>query len=212
LLISFWKEIMRRRLDRFTLYAELLGFGAKVKGGKVKTETEARQILQDPLADFPNDLDYFTDKEIEEKLRYASQRRARAHPRQLYALWTTERAQACRGNDPVARRASMNDVLWGKYEELHRNGRVLTLEQLKCLVEVDVVRSRLYPNLVQLSERHRYERAHKLPLTVGDSDKPPPAWFVEQLQTQGELEHIVNELRRLSGGERSPEHLRARRA
>lgn len=198
-MFRFWADAHRRRFDLVKIGASF--FGIDLSGTKsVKTPVEAVTVIENPLASFPDDISYFTKSDVAEKLRHAEIVKKRKPNVYNRGLWTKERANACLGNNKIAKRASMNDLLWERYSELITQGVDVTLNHLKLFLEVDIARSRLYPDVVELTERNRYERKNKLPLTKKDVTKPPPDWHIEKLKTTGELKRIINDIRRVSNG------------
>jgi len=112
-------------------------------------EVRAKAKARDPLAFFPKDVQYFTEKQCRDVQRHYDKclaiyekrgdiERARAIGKKR---WTEDRVNACLGHDVVAKRCSMNDHLWEKWLE---SGGSLTLKQVRGLIEFDVARSVLY--------------------------------------------------------------------
>ena len=200
--MRYWKSYQLRRMDEIKINAQLLGSlfgGGKSKKEKV-TQAEAVKILANPLEKFPNDVNYLNKDEVGNQLAYAKKWQKYNPNKPLpLTVWTKERANACLGEDPAAKRASLNDLLWKKYLELKASGVTVTLEHIRKMLEFDFIRSALYPNAIQLSERNHYERKNKLPYTVIDPDKPPPEWFTKELEKRGELEPILRKLRLFCG-------------
>lgn len=182
------------------LQAQTSGLGALFGGGKTDkhpkyTKEEAERLIDDPLLEFPNDIEYLTETDVNEKIRFTEMWQSKNSGEWRNFCWDELRANAALGDDPAAQRAAQNDILWEKYLELRANGTEVGMEMIRKMVLFDAVRYRLYPNTIQLQERHNYERKNKLPATKIDPDKPPPDWFTQQLQASGELEKILEQMR-----------------
>ena len=203
-----WQLLQQRMIAEFKqkMRMQAAMFGIDIDGKKKKkySKEEAVKALENPVADFPNDIEYFNEKDVKERLKHAEVFKRNCPNRQPpVTVWNTERADACLGDDVVAKRASMNDDLWVKYTELKSKGVALSVTALKRIVEFDALRAGLYPNTLQLSERHKYERKEKLPYTEIDPAKEPPEWFLKELRDTGELEKIAARLRSFCRGQDS---------
>lgn len=200
MLVDYFHAHTERRVEEVKLQAQMSGFGGLLGAGGNKknqkyTKEEAERLIDDPLLEFPNDIEYLTEADVNEKIRFTEMWRSKNGGTWRDFCWDDFRAGAALGEDPVARRAAQNDILWEKYLELRSNGIEMDMGMLRKLILFDAVRSRLYPNTIQLQERHNYERKNKLPMTVVDPAKPPPDWFTQQLQASGELEKILGQMR-----------------
>jgi len=157
-----------------------------------KKDTEegaTNKIFGDQLSEFPDDVKHLSPKEVNELVHHSTKLPS-GHP----GKWSGIRKEAALGDDTTAKRAAQNDFLWRKYCDLRNRGVNVTLELLKYIVQVDVTRSFLYPNITQLTDRHLKERAAGDSLTVVDPEKPPPRWHVESLSKEGVLSHWVGKL------------------
>lgn len=175
LLKLYWKYLQERKVEEIKQQIRMLG--GKVEDEKtLKNKKEmAERKVKDPLADFPNDIEYLTESQCKEKVNI-SQRFGKKWPHEK--IWDTYRMQACSGRfGLVARRASMNDTLWGMWMKAVSLGKGLTLDDLKKRIKFDYARSKLYP-----------------PDYSGDGSDPPPQEYLEKLKARGELAKIYAEM------------------
>lgn len=139
----------------------------------------AAKSQEDPLYNFPYDVNYLTKEQVEEKLKVS--RRFKKLPKLV--VWDRDRADACLGKQGlVARRCSMNDKLWGILKEAREKGVVLNLADVKKFIMIDVKRSQLYPSGWK------------------DDSMPPPPEFIEKLRTEGKLDKILREISEVTRG------------
>lgn len=197
------------------------------KGAKV-SEKEAAALLAQPLRDFPFDIRYLTDRDIAGNRRKYDMILLKAKNRPesiaqevLDAGWTDARANAARGRDgAVARRAAQNDILWLFYKEMtDLHGVEVSMAMLKERVDLDVLRSALYPRPDYEAKKNRDIMAR---FTTGKVDpktgKPsqtarillnsktspylktdytsphPPAWYVEEIADSGAVHDVIKRL------------------
>lgn len=130
---------------------------------------EAKELIENPLKDFPHDIDYLSEKDIADKVKQSNfmmqkekSKPGTIRPDILAAAWDPARVQAARGQsnatkvDPdVAQRAAQNDVLWVWFNEMTAAGVRVTMELLKERVHLDVVRSKLYPTPDYEAQKNR---------------------------------------------------------
>jgi hypothetical protein len=133
---------------------------------------EAEERLNNPLKNFPNDIKYFSPDMCGNKIAISNKYHGKIVKEKL---WDKFRADACLGKySDVAKRCSMNDVLWGRYVE---HGDILTLNDIKQMILFDMKRKELYP-----------------PDYKGDGSESPPVEYLEKLKADGKLDKIQNEL------------------
>lgn len=134
----------------------------------------AEKWQKDPLYGFPNDITYFSRTEAMQKVKITQRFGDRIAPRDR---WDMERVRACMGElGTVAKRCSMNDVLWEKYLQSEREGVRLTLDTVWKMIRYDILRSQLYPP------------------GWTDDIAPPPPEYLERLQKEGKLKRIHTEM------------------
>lgn len=133
---------------------------------------DAEERLKNPLKDFPYDIEYLSAHACRQKIEISQRFKGRMAKNKV---WDNFRMGACLGKHGiVAKRCSMNDVLWGRYLKY---GDKLTLEDIKRMILFDAKRRELYP-----------------PDYRGDGEEPPPVEYLEQLKREGRLDKIYNEL------------------
>lgn len=188
---AFVSAALARKSAEFEAHIQviMLPWGGLLGGKKKYTEEEAASLIDDPIQEFPNDVDYLIDKDVRGHLD-----NAKRLPPSHISRWTKERADAALGSHVVAKRAAQNDELWRKYKTLRERGVMVTPGILKQIIRVDATRSRLYPNITELTHRHQEERATKLPLTRVDPRGEPPKWFIENLSKKGEFDKLIGKL------------------
>lgn len=137
---------------------------------------EAEERLQNPLKDFPYDINYLTPALCKNKIEISGRYKGRIAKEKI---WDKFRADACLGKHSiVAKRCSMNDVLWDRYTK-YRD--VLTLNDIKRMILFDAKRRELYP--------FDYK---------GTGEEPPSVEYLEKLKSDGSLERIYSELDRIA--------------
>ena len=139
---------------------------------RVGKEKETVDKLANPLKDFPDDINYLTKKQCLDKVDVSNRFGEKI---QKEKRWDQRRMEACLGkHGPVAKRCSMNDVLWGRFLEY---GEKLSLSDIKKMVMFDMKRRELYP-----------------PDYKGTGEGTPPVEYLKQLKKDGKLEKIYQEL------------------
>jgi len=139
-------------------------------------EKEAMERLENPLKDFPNDINYFSMNECISKIGISGRFQGKIAKDKI---WDKKRMDACLGKHGVAaKRCSMNDVLWSRYV---KHGDSLTLDIIKQMMLFDAKRRELYP-----------------PNYKGSGEEQPPAEYLEELKAAGKLDAIYNEMNELS--------------
>lgn len=137
---------------------------------------EAEERLNNPLKDFPNDIKYLTPDMCENKISLSNKYKDRMAKAKV---WDKFRSEACLGKHGiVAKRCSMNDVLWTRYLEYRDK---LTLDDIKKMILFDAKRRELYP-----------------PDYKGDGTEPPPEEYLDKLKSEGKLEEIYSKLDEIS--------------
>jgi hypothetical protein len=135
--------------------------------------------LKDPLKDFPNDIDYLSEKDCEVKIRLTNDPKLSLPFEQK---WDDYRKDCCIGKyGAVPRRCSMNDTLWGRYLKSVEIGKPIALEAIKIMVEFDMVRRELYP------------KDYK-----GHHEETPPDEYIQELKLSGKYIEIIQKLDTLS--------------
>jgi hypothetical protein len=174
-LLLYWRCMQQRKLEELKLQV-------RMAGGKIEDEEEnntrkrqAEAWQHDPLAGFPDDIEYFTRGQCQNKIAI-SKRHGEKWPPGM--LWDTYRMNACLGNHGrAARRCAMNDVLWERYCQAVQKGSPLQLETVRRMVLVDTLRRKLYP-----------------PDYRGGGEEPPPAEYLEALKQSGEYAQIMMQI------------------
>ena len=170
----YWKYLQERKLEELKRQIRLLGGKVDEKTLEQK-EMEAKNRLIDPLFNFPNDVDYLDERQCRQKIGVSGKFGAK-WPKQK--LWNEYRMRACLGEyGVVAKRASMNDVLWEMWLMAFEKGEELTLDDLKERIKYDLARRKLYPDDY-----------------MGDGSEPPPVEYLEKLRARGELAKIYAEM------------------
>lgn len=137
----------------------------------IDEESKTKEMLKHPLAGFPDDIRYFTKKQCRDKITITKRFKGRIAKE---SRWDEYRMEACLGEHSlVAKRCSMNDVLWGRL--MAHSG--LLLEDIKKMVMFDIKRKELYP-----------------PGYKGVGREPPPVEYLKQLKSEGKLDEINKEL------------------
>ena len=166
--------MQKRKLREFKVQASLAGIVFEGEDDSAKKRKAVEDSIKDPLKDFPNDVIYFSARDCDSKIRLSQKLKKRP----IESQWNEYRKECCLGNyDIVARRCSVNDVLWGRYLEIKKAVAVFTIDQVKAMVEFDIVRRELYPA--------NYK---------GTGSEPPPKDYVKELQKSGEYTKILQRL------------------
>jgi len=174
LLKLYWKYLQERKLEDLKRQIRLLGGRVDEKTIEQK-EAEAKKKLIDPLWNFPEDIEYFDGVQCRQKIS-VSNRFGLNWPKEK--LWNDYRMNACLGKyGIVAKRASMNDVLWGLWLTAYEKGKELLLDDLKKRIKYDLIRRKLYPDDY-----------------MGDGSDPPPVEYLKKLKEQGSLFKIYTEM------------------
>ena len=110
------------------------------KKGKLKEETLKR--ISNPHGEFPYDIKFPNDIKLNGIADLANttaemqEKKGKKVPEHF--KWNKHRISAARGaHGDVARRAAMNDILWGRYTEWSKQGIDVTAELLKSQVEFE---------------------------------------------------------------------------
>jgi len=172
----YWHYLNKRKVREAKDQVRLMwGESPEETADRTSSQRELAEMWQkDPLYGFPNDIVYFTRSEAMQKVKVTQRFGDKIAPR---SRWDMERVRACMGElGLVARRCSMNDVLWEKYLQSKQQGVRLTLDTVRKMVRYDILRSQLYPP------------------GWSDDTVPPPQEFLERLRKQGRLQKIYAEM------------------
>lgn len=166
--------MQKRQLKELKIQASLAGIVFEDENDSAKKRKAVEDRIKDPLKNFPNDVVYFNVRDCDSKIRLSQKLKKRPIEKQ----WDEYRKECCLGNyGIIARRCSVNDVLWGRYLKIKKAGAALTLDQVKAMVEFDIVRRKLYPA--------NYK---------GTGSDSPPKDYVKELQKSGEYTKILQRL------------------
>lgn len=134
-------------------------------------DVEAKK--KDILYDFPYDVPYPTEKMIQDNLKYWET----ASEKDSLEIWNKERADAARGKiGVVAKRCSVNSLLWVEYKE----GKFKDQKSLKNRLKLDHLRIVLYP---------RDFPRNKV------CEAAPPIEYWRTLKESGKLIEYINDLK-----------------
>ena len=166
--------MQKRKMQELKIQASLFGIEFPDEDAAAKKRKAVEDNIKDPLRDFPNDVVYCGVKDCDTKIRLSKKLKKRP----LECQWDEYRKECCLGNyGIVARRCSVNDVLWGRYLSVKEAGAVLSIDQVKAMVEFDIVRRSLYP-----------------PNYKGTGNDSPPKEYIEELKGSGEYIKILQKL------------------
>ena len=167
--------MQRRKLEELKMQIRLAGGNPDnddIDINKESGKKEAEERLKNPLKDFPDDIRYLTPDMCGNKIDISNKYHDKMAKEKI---WDRLRADACLGkHGVVAKRCSMNDVLWSRYVE---HGDKLTLDDIKRMILFDAKRRELYP-----------------PDYKGSGAEPPPEDYLDKLKADGKLEAIYSEL------------------
>lgn len=167
--------MQKRKLRELKDQIRLAGGAVEDEDGKTPADIareEAEAMAKDPMRGFPNDIRYFSREACEKKVGISEKYKGRMLKEGIWDLFRTE---ACLGKHGlVAKRCSMNDVLWRRYLKY---GDMLSLGDIKKMILSDMKRRELYP-----------------PGYKGTGKEPPPVEYLEKLRSEGKLEQIYNDL------------------
>lgn len=139
-------------------------------------EKDAMERLENPFKDFPNDIRYFSASECQSKVEISAAFKGKIAKDKI---WDRKRMDACLGkHGVVAKRCSMNDVLWSRYIE---HGDAITLDAILNMMKLDAKRRELYP-----------------PDYKGTGEEQPPEEYLKELKAAGKLDKIYSELSQLA--------------
>lgn len=142
---------------------------------RVGKEKKALDMVKNPLNGFPNDIKYFNKKQCLDKIDISNRFGDKIREEKR---WNQFRMESCLGkHGPVAKRCSMNDVLWGRFLKY---GDKLSLDDIKKMIMFDMKRRELYPSDYK-----------------GTGKEPPPVEYLKQLKKKGKLDKIYKELNAL---------------
>ena len=166
--------MQKRKVQELKIQAALFGIEIPDENAADKKKAKIEAEVDDPLRNFPNDVTYCSVKDCDAKIRLSEQLKKRP----IESQWDNYRKECCLGNyGVIARRCSVNDVLWGRYLKIKEAGATLTIDQVKAMVEFDIVRRKLYPA--------NYK---------GTGSESPPKEYTEELQRSGEYTKILQRL------------------
>ena len=168
----YWGYLQERKIEEVKNQIRMLGGNVDDENETVSEEEKAMKNLDNPLKGFPNDIEYFSKKKCLDKIDISNHFGDKIVPEKR---WDQFRMEACLGQHGlVAKRCSMNDVLWERYIKY---GDKLTLNDIKKMVMFDIKRRELYP-----------------PDYKGTGEEPPPADYLKKLKKEGRLDTIYKEL------------------
>lgn len=175
---AYFYYLNRRKRNELEQQAVIIwapwGYDPTQNKRSAKQKEIAEKWQSDPLYGFPDDIIYFDRQQIEQKIAVSVKFGSKMLPE---AKWDKQRGYACNGHyGTVARRCSMNDRLWGIYQEARRKTVMLTLEQIKRMILIDIKRSKLYPP------------------GWTDATANPPGWYLDKLRNEGSLDRILKEI------------------
>ena len=177
--IEFYKTALRQEYEDLRRIAAMHGAELPPLKEEIETEEEyARAKDKDPLIDFPYDVVYLTEKQCNEQIKYYNLLKAKGIEVPEERIWDEERKAACLGDDIVAKRCSMNDVLWAEYKANPN----LTIEDVERKIKIDIARSKLYPP------------------GWTDYTTPPPNEYIQELKQKGLFQKYMDELQELIDG------------
>ena len=134
----YWFYMHKRKLKELERKAMLWGYDPKKKERGLRQKQMAEKWQEDPLFGFPNDIEYLTKPDIEAKMGASRRFWDRMKPE---ARWDRERGEACIGRfGLVARRCSMNDKLWGIYQKAKDRRVLLSLDDVRKMILIDIKR------------------------------------------------------------------------
>lgn len=166
--------MQKRKVQELKIQASLFGVEFPDEDAAARKKKAVEENVKDPLKDFPNDVVYCSAKDCDTKIRLSKKLKKRP----LECQWDNYRKECCLGNyGIIARRCSINDVLWGRYLQIKEAGATLSLDQVKAMVEFDIVRRQLYPA--------NYK---------GTGSDSPPKDYIEKLKKSGEYMTILQQL------------------
>ena len=126
---------------------------------------------KDILYDFPFDIEYPAERQIQDNLKYWGEVKEQSIER-----WDTERANAARDKKGViARRCSVNSLLWKEFKE----GAFPDQQTLKNRLKLDHIRLAFYPVSFSRSK-----------ICI----EPPPLDYWKELKEKGDLQFFIEEL------------------
>lgn len=110
------------------------------KKGQLKED--AIRKSENPYGDFPYDVKFPSSQQIRSRAdaenTLNSMREAKGAKVPEHFKWGTHRIEAANGKlGVVARRAALNDILWGRFTEWEKQGITVTAELLKKQVEFE---------------------------------------------------------------------------
>lgn len=177
--VALYKTALKQEYEELRRIAAMHGAELPPLKEDIQSEEEyARAKDKDPLIDFPYDVVYLTPKQCDEQIKYYKMLKDRGIEVPEERIWDERRKQACLGDDIVARRCSMNDVLWAMYKE----NPSITLDEVEKKIRIDIVRSKLYPE------------------GWTDYDQPPPNEYIQELKKKGLFQKYMDELQELVNG------------
>ena len=117
----YWAYMQRRKFKELETEAMVMwGYDPKKKKAKERQKDLAEKWNEDPLFNFPIDIEYLTADQVAQKLSVSKRFWKKMLPE---TRWTSERAAAClKRRGIVARRCSMNDRLWALYQRAREKG------------------------------------------------------------------------------------------
>jgi len=202
---SYWIAAQQSENDerKFIMAVHGMASDGDPKNPYPASKEDALRALaeKDPLKDFPYDVDYssLTEKALSDKVLEFNRYNAKREPgpltdQEIAYFWTDERHAAFFGDDPVAKRCSVNNKLWMTYRYLCKvQGHPPEIELLKRLIKDDILVAKLYPTSMDM-RRYRMEG----PPNLVNSSDPQKGIIMDRhvayLRKTGELSRILKEL------------------
>jgi len=176
--------------------------GAEVGGGDPATDTTPRDVaeeeIKDPLAYFPDDVDYspFTSAKLGELSALYNNFRKGIGDRELTQeeiayFWTPDRISAFNSGDLLAKRCSVNGELWKIYLHLDKQGKV-SEQLIKRLIREEIMFAKLFPTTQDMA-KYKLEGKECTEIPDARTGKTVPQ-HIEALASTGELHKILKSL------------------
>lgn len=157
---AYWSALQERLAAEKDFKAALQGIDLKKGKHDSYSKDEAKAYIEDPLRDFPDDVDYtrFDDKFLGfKRAEYSAfMKKYQRQPtfEETALLWSPKRINAFQGDDVVAKRASVRGELWAVYQEMEKKKKV-TLEELHAVLTADFQLQKLLPSVSELAEYNK---------------------------------------------------------
>jgi len=177
MLQAYWEALQNRVTVEQEFVAAVHGIDLR-KGSDKIGKDEAKDYINDPLKDFPYDVDYshfdgtFLAFKEKEYAQFCKQHNRVPNDEEGLRLWSPNRVRAFSGTDAIAKRASVRGELWLVFLEMSKRKQV-TLPELRCVLAADMEFLKLMPSQSELVEygikpedartEHGVEVIHEIP-------------------------------------------------